>query len=266
MNDFCLMPINVPEPPPHTQIKIRCLTCKKAPVCNIKEDYLKTAYLIQQILGDPQEDREIIYCDEGFYGKDFEDEEEIAPSQIQVTLNDKEFTGELQSFKYINIDHVKFLYKIDGYLVVFNVKWSEEFSRYEISDGKEIYYGVIFKVKSSTFDDTALQLWREEEIKKQEETENKDVINTTYFSADLNCDFYEINKCGTKNDKTCLGYDKEGNQGCYHHVSTYHIEPNKVPSLKPSYPPFPIFYPVYLPKKHCHKPPRPPYRRDDINE
>lgn len=46
-------PIDLPVPPLHTQVKVPCATCTKFPVCNLREDCLKTAYLIQEILGDP---------------------------------------------------------------------------------------------------------------------------------------------------------------------------------------------------------------------
>jgi hypothetical protein len=46
MKEMFLTPIHIPEPPPHTQIHPRCFTCKKFPVCNLREDYLKTAFLI----------------------------------------------------------------------------------------------------------------------------------------------------------------------------------------------------------------------------
>jgi hypothetical protein len=46
MKERFLTPIKVDEPPRHTQIHPRCFTCKKFPVCRIREDYLKTAELM----------------------------------------------------------------------------------------------------------------------------------------------------------------------------------------------------------------------------
>ena len=43
MKEYFLTPIEIKEPPRHTQIHPRCYTCKKFPVCNLREDYLKTA-------------------------------------------------------------------------------------------------------------------------------------------------------------------------------------------------------------------------------
>lgn len=56
MKEIFLTPIDVPKPPHHTQIQVRCFTCKHFPVCLIKKDYLKTAVLIEGILGNPQKD------------------------------------------------------------------------------------------------------------------------------------------------------------------------------------------------------------------
>ena len=56
MKEVFLTPIDVPKPPHHTQIQVRCFTCKHFPVCLIKKDYLKTAVLIEGILGNPQKD------------------------------------------------------------------------------------------------------------------------------------------------------------------------------------------------------------------
>jgi hypothetical protein len=41
-----LSPLDIKEPPKHTQIEPKCVTCSKMPVCRIREDYLKTANLI----------------------------------------------------------------------------------------------------------------------------------------------------------------------------------------------------------------------------
>ena len=61
---YCKEPLLVPikeelPPPEHTEIRPRCFICKHFPVCNIREDYLKTAKLIQEILGDPCEKYEM---------------------------------------------------------------------------------------------------------------------------------------------------------------------------------------------------------------
>lgn len=271
MKKNCLTPIDVSIPPPHTQIIPRCATCKKFCVCSIREDYLKTAYLIQQILGDPQDDRELKpCCDYDFYGCDFEEPEKLFPINIETKYqgNEDSIIGVFQNAKYIDKDNIRVLYKIDDYLVVFKVEWDEEFSRYQFLDGKEIYYGVIFKIKYSEFDDTELQSWRQEQIKKEEENNDKDIINTTYFSATLNCCFYEQDK--TLTEKTGLERLKLHCDSCcdsqYHHLATHHIEPNKVPCFNPTFTPFPILYPVFLPKPPCPPPKDYPQKRDNLNE
>ena len=55
-----LTPIEPDLPPPkHTQLLPRCFICKHFPVCNIREDYLKTAQLIEEVLGAPCESYEL---------------------------------------------------------------------------------------------------------------------------------------------------------------------------------------------------------------
>lgn len=59
MKEVFLTPIEMPKPPHHTQIQIRCFSCKHFPVCLIKKDYMKTAILIEGILGNPPKNYEV---------------------------------------------------------------------------------------------------------------------------------------------------------------------------------------------------------------
>lgn len=275
MKDYFLTPINIPEPPKHTQIKPKCLFCKKFPVCNLREHYLKTAYLIEQILGNPNDDREILPegCNCGFHGYDFENAEELFPATLEVEppTGIEETTANFQGGKYFDKNTIQTLYKVGQYLVIFKINWSEEFSRYEISDGKEIYYGIDFKLTSTEFDDTNLQIWRIEKEEEEREKEDADIINTTYFSAVLNCQFYDYDKNLTEKEAYARLYSEGHNldQNCCcgpYHLLTYHIEPKEVPYLKSNFSPNPVLYPVFIPrpahKHHC----KPPVRRDDIND
>lgn len=271
--DYFLSPIQVSKPPCHTQIKPYCATCKKFPVCSIREDYLKTAYLIQQILGDPQDDRELRCCDESFSGYNFDSPEKLFPTELDaVPAFDKTetLTGKLLAAKFRSKDFIQLLYDFDKYLVIFKVTWSEEFSRYELRDGKEVYYGIKYELKSSEFDDAALQEWRVEKIKEEEENKNKDIINTTYFSAILKCDFYEQDKHLTEKEGLDRMFMKWKKCGCdkppYYHFATYHIENKEVPCLDHNFAPTPVLYPIFIPKcpPTCY-PKRPAARRDDLN-
>lgn len=50
----------------------------------------------------------------------------------------------------------------------------------------------------------------------------------------------------------------------YVHMATYHMEPKEVPYLKSTFAPYPVLYPVFIPKP---LPPKhyPPKRREDLN-
>ena len=267
----CLEPINIVPPPSHTQVRVPCATCTKFPVCNLREDMLKTVYLVQQVLGDPQEDRLATECDCHFGGYDFEDITIFPETITGKDSKDKEVEGKLLKAKYRDKDTIQILYNINNYHVMFQLDWDKEEEKYIVSSGKELYYNLLYTASEESV--TALQAapteWREEMIKKEEDTEDVEVINTTYFSANLNCDFYEYQKGLTEEEgwrrielqyaKTPVESDK------IQHLLTYHIEPKRVPyeDLRHSNSPMPILYPVYIPK--MPKPPKGyPQRRDDL--
>lgn len=238
-----LSPLDIKEPPKHTQIEPKCVTCSKMPVCRIREDYLKTASLIEQILGDPQEDRELREWDNSFSGYDFENFKEIFPETIEVTSSIiiDNITTNLINVRYRDKDNIKLLYDISKYLVVFSLIWKEEDSNYIISDGKEIYYGIPFKIENFEFDSTKLLEWREEQIKKEEESKDIEIINTTYFSAILNCKFYSKDNISYNEgvQRLCAQIEEDPSKTDYAHLSTYHIEPRPVPEIKPTFAPQP---------------------------
>ena len=90
-----LTPINIEPPPCHTQIHPRCFTCNRFETCNIRDDYLKTATLIQQVLGDPQQDELLVdyedYAPPELYGHKFRREDLIFP-QTLILSNGIELT------------------------------------------------------------------------------------------------------------------------------------------------------------------------------
>ena len=275
MKEHFLTPINIPEPPPHTQIPIRCFTCKKFDVCSIKEDYLKTAALIQRVLGDPQEDRELSelhgkhLCD--YRGYNFHKPEDYFPVTITTTTEDE--TGTYLDAKWRNYDIVQVIYMIDEkYYVMFNIFYDKFDKEFKIEKGREIYYGGTYELSDESRSQilVGLEGWREEMIEKEQENEKYDVINTTHFSANLNCDFYEGIKGlnqeeGIKKIIKKYPHGVPCRDGSLYHLATFHIEPYKVPKYHPengqvAFMPMP--YPVFIPKPANEKPPR---RREDYD-
>lgn len=275
MKECFLTPINIPAPPPHTQIHPRCFTCKKFPVCNLREDYLKTALLMQRVLGDPQEDRELGQFDyrcgylPGFKGYNFHKPDDIFPEEIKTTDNE---TGKFLDAKWRNLNIVQFIYVIEKYYVRFDAFWNYEEEIFEIRNGHEVYYGTPYILETDSIVTITSQLgvWRNEMEEKEKENENYDVINTTYFSANLNCDFYEYEKGLTEEEgiRRMIAHYPKGipcKDGSYYHLATFHIEPYKVPMYHPengkvAFAPMPL--PIFIPKPVQKIPP--PKRRGDI--
>jgi len=48
---------------------------------------------------------------------------------------------------------------------------------------------------------TNLLSWRQEKEEEEKEKEKGDLINTTFFSATLNCQFYEFDKKANEKEK-----------------------------------------------------------------
>lgn len=278
MRECFLSPIRIPEPPPHTQIHPKCFTCKKFPVCNLREDYLKTALLMQRILGDPQRDRELGWFDSrcgrlpGFKGYNFRHPEEIFPEEVKTTDNE---TGKFLDAKWRSLDIVQFIYMVEEYYVQFDVFWNERKEIFEIKNGHEVYYRIPYELNqdSTILITSQLGVWRNEMEEKEKEREHYDIINTTYFSANLNCEFYEWERGLTEEEgiKRIIAHYPKGvpcKDGTYYHLATFHIEPYKVPQYHPengkvAFAPMP--YPVFVPKP-CPPPPPPPKRREDCGD
>ena len=224
-------------------------------------------------MGDPQVDYEVKEFDCGYGGRPFEDIS-FFPETIQLKdSKDVDCTGTLMEAKYKNKDFIQVLYNVDGYYVMIGLKWNEETQLYTVSEGRELYYDLIYTISLDSQSSLAAAPieWREEMIRREEETKDADVINTTYFSAGLRCDFYEYEKGLTEEEgwrRIELQYAKEPvDASCgIEHLLTYHIEPKRVPyeDLRHSFAPMPVLYPVFIPKKPCPPPKYPPRRRDDI--
>jgi hypothetical protein len=116
-----------------------------------------------------------------------------------------------------------------------------------------------------------LLVWREDIEKKENQNKELDIINTTHFSAQLNCNFYEQEKGLTEKERIQRLVKQYPcgipmRDGRYYHLATYHIEPNKVPYChsKDNYSTFsPMPYPVFPQTPIPHKV---PIKRGDRDE
>lgn len=265
-----LTPIQEELPPPyHTQIQPRCFTCKHFPICDIKADYLKTLKLIEEVLGTPCKNYELyplpIPVPE-FKGTLILEYAEYFP-EIIVDSNNKE--GSFYAAKYSNENNICFIYIFNGYYVLFTAIFDEESQKFEISNGREICYNLEYKLSETSLANLSFGLLAFKEDLTDEDESKPEVINTTHFSAMLNCDFYEWEKGLNYYDglKRILSKYPNGIQlkdGTYYHIATFHCENEKVPCYTPpncGY--IGIPYPVFIPPK-CNKK-RPP-TRDELNE
>ena len=243
---FIYNPINVPAPPRHTKIQnYRCLSCAHFATCSLREDYAKAAQLIENIIGNPNNSYEVRPEDGSFVGLPFPNPQDYFPAEIQ--FND-ETTGNFLSAKYTNKNFIRVLYEINRFYYQFIFFWIDT-NKYEVSKGYELYYGLEIERPSAAAQEisTALLEWRREMEEEEEASKEKDLINTTYFSALLNCDFYSY----TKEPIKSLLPETDECADLYH-LATYHCEPHKVGELKPKIAPVPYLYPVFIPK-----PPKP---------
>lgn len=279
-----LSPIEVETPPYNTKLHWpRCFTCEHFPICtDLRSDYLKTCLLIEQILGNPQEDRELckarrdVNC--GCYkGMPIENPETIFPETLvfsKRTLPDKtvlteNVEGKLEGAVYQDFNTVLFKYNSEGFIVVFKANYNEELKEFEIMDGVEVVYGIIYEFPADSILEVQVNLDAWQEDMKSKVNPDPDIINTTYFSAQLNCDFFKPIKGLTPEEgmKRIIARYPEGvpcGDGLYYHLETLHIEPYKTAWWNPNagkvaFVPAP--YPVFVPAK-CK--PKKPLRREDL--
>lgn len=242
-----LTPFETNTVPPLSQIEPKCATCKKFPVCNIREDYLKVATLIQNILGGPQINLELEVIEDTnlpYAGYEFRKKEITFPEEITT---DKEKEGIFLSAKWRSPQIVQFIYVIEKFYVKFDAFWNQEQENFIISEGVELYYNLSYNLSVSSTDEIAeiLKTWREGKIKEIDGA-NIDAINTTYFSATLNCQFYEKDK---------ERYEKEKDLPDYTHIATYHLEPYNIKQYSINsyrqtvFYPYPYPYPVQKQEK-----------------
>lgn len=280
-NKKFLTPI-IPSPPPpkHTEIQPRCFICKHFNVCSIRSDYLKTAQLIQNVLGAPCDSYEISslpFVIPNFEGITIENWQDYFPEIITTTNNN---TGYFYMAKYqyskcgCKDNYIKFIYIVNKYYILFTAVYNEETKEFDASAGKDICYGSTCEIASDLelLQIGLLTLW--EDI-QEEANKPKDVINTTAFSAQLDCKYYEWEKGLDYNEgiKRIVAQYPDGVPigpcGELYHLATYHIENQCVPCYHPEngHPVFiPMPYPLYVPPKknncNCKK----AYTRDEMNE
>lgn len=248
-----LTPIPPQLPQPNSQVNIRCCHCKHFPVCGMRQDYLKTAFLIEEILGWPQDQYEIsCNCGDnliGFKGWRFDNNNLIFPKAIKFV--DITEMATFEDAKFRNKNTVQFIYKLyNYYILLFNAFWSEEKEEFLIKEGHEIRYNTIVELEEEEKNKIKEKLkeWRGE---FKEEDKEFDVVNTTHFSTLLNCDFYEWDK---EHEINC-GFDRmflKTKFGDTSHLATYHIEDRKIPLYRKR----PAgFYPMPFPwPQNCCKP------------
>lgn len=264
MSNLYLNSIDVTPMPAHCKMAIACVTCDRVSVCAYQEDYCKLITLIQHVIGNPQEDREVITDDEGFTGFDFKDNS-IFPQTIKaITTNGEEVDGEFMSAKWRSKDKVKLLYKIQDYYVQFDFLWDTQFEKYIYEIGKELYFGIQYTITENSANRVieALNTWREEIIHNEEENANADIINTTPFSASLHCKYYK-----QKNNKIVGRAFTNHNtdiEDSWNHIATYHFEKEQVRPAPPPSKPVSLTYPWFIPMPAPKSPKSKPKRRDEF--
>lgn len=158
-HEHCLTPIKEPlPPPPHTKVHARCFTCKKFPVCNIRADYLKTALLIENILGRPCENLEMHCLHPDFKGIPISFANKYMPEKITTNV-DKE--GTFFGLKGLTPNKYNFVYGIDKCLMLYSATYVEPKTAFcsDVSDEElfpllsitDFCYPAVTKMADKTF-------------------------------------------------------------------------------------------------------------------
>lgn len=294
-----LAPYHEPAPPPHTQIQPRCFTCKHFEMCKFKKDYLKMITLMQNKLGAPQQDFELTnkyITIPKFVGFPFADWDKYLPKEVEFDNSDNK--GKFFSAKFNGINFVNIVYKDCKYYILLEFVYEGEKKEveekilsadpepseedeyvysYKLKSCKEAFYQVPYELnkESEKVIQENLLKWREVIINARMPAPvppppRPDIIDTTHFSAQLNCDMYEWNRDSFEdavekmNRKYPNGIPIDDDGRALYHIKTYHIENAEVP-YAPLYMEKPPKKPHYYfpPKKDCPCP-KPPKRRDDL--
>lgn len=257
--DKALVPYSPATPPEHTELRPRCFICKHFPVCQMRESYLKTAMLIEEILGKPNKSfvfNPLLFDIPNFCGTVIDNDIDYFPEEVSANRWEK---GTFYMAKYCSKDEVNFLYQFEGYMVLFKAIYNKETSLFDIQKGHDIYYGTAATITNEDDLQLGLLSFREDMIERENQEAEEDKINTTYFRAELECDFYEWEKGLDYDDgvkRLLIQYPNGipiGDE--IYHLATYHYEKGKVPLYKPR-----VFSPIKYP---CVNPA--PQTRDWLN-
>lgn len=140
-SEYCLTPIIKQIPaPPHTKIHVRCFTCRKFPVCNIRQDYLKTAQLIENIIGNPCENLELKCYPPCFTGTSIIVGNQYLPSTITTTGDNK---GTYEALKMEDFNTFNFIYKINNYLIMFTAEYVNEIRSFGDNVSDEDFFNAL---------------------------------------------------------------------------------------------------------------------------
>lgn len=222
---------------PNAGITVKCFTCSHFNICQMRKDYLKTAKLISDILGDNSQNyaqNDLPYDIPKFIGKTVINGNEYFVNDLETTDN-KELT--FYKAKYTDKDNFKIAYYCDKRVVIFDAVYNSEEEEFTISKGKEAYTEIEYELNSDSI--ILLQLECSSLRELLEEFGEKDIINTSAFSASLNCQFYYRTNGLTYEEgikKIFADYpngiplDKDGN---VYHIANFHIADKEVPLYKP---------------------------------
>lgn len=270
-----LAPIPPRIPPKHTQVQPRCFTCEHFEMCAFKQDYLKTVTLIQNCLGAPSYDYEwttkyITIPD--FVGLPIINEDKFFPKEVVFDNSDNK--GKLFLSKFNGINFVNVVYKDTKYYILIQLKYNTETELYEVKSCQEAFYKVKYELNKDSLEEIQLGLmeWREIIINSPAvpPPPKKDIINTTHFSAVLDCDMYSWNRDSFDDaiKKLIKKYPNGipiGPDGrALYHIATYHVAEWEVPYA-------PLYYNEvdkkklvnYIPPQPA-KQSKPPKRRGDM--
>ena len=270
-----LAPIPSRIPPKHTQVQPRCFTCEHFEMCAFKQDYLKTVTLIQNCLGAPSYDYEwttkyITIPD--FVGLPIINEDKFFPKEVVFDNSDNK--GKLFLSKFNGINFVNVVYKDTKYYILIQLKYNTETELYEVKSCQEAFYKVKYELNKDSLEEIQLGLmeWREIIVNSPAvpPPPKKDIINTTHFSAVLDCDMYSWNRDSFDDavKKLIKKYPNGipiGPDGrALYHIATYHVAEWEVPYA-------PLIYNDTKEKKLMNyvppqpmRVPKPPKRRGDM--
>ena len=217
-------------------------------MCGYKKDYLKTVTLVQNCLGAPAQSYEVTYnyiTIPDFVGLPIINEDKYFPKEIE--FNNSDYKGKLWLSKFNGINFVNVVYKDRKYYILIQLKYNNESELYELKSCQEAFFKVEYELSQKSLEEIQLGLieWREIIINSPAVyPPKKDVINTTHFSAALECDMYEWTKESFDDAITKLmkkypdGVPISDDGVQLYHIATYHVAEWEVP-----------YAPTFVPKK-----------------